>query len=80
MKKLFILSVVCIFLASCVRKDVTTLKDTGFGEGGEVWVIEVEYNGHKYLELKDNSQCGQGWVHNPDCPCFNQKKESDGLW
>ena len=80
MKKLLFLLAACLCLASCVRRGITKVKDTGFGEGGEVWVMEFEYNGHKYLELKDNSQYGQGWVHDPDCPCFTQKKESDGLW
>lgn len=43
--------------------------------GDEYFVREFTYKGHRYLEFKDNYHYGQGFVHDPDCPCH----EYDGM-
>lgn len=69
MKKVILCIISCIALISCV--DSAPLKDEGLG--GKVYVKEITYKGHSYIEFKDNGIYGQGWVHNPDCECFIEK-------
>ena len=40
--------------------------------GNPVYVKEIIYNNHSYLEFKENYISGQGWVHNPDCSCYKE--------
>lgn len=40
------------------------------------WVVDkFNYNGHQYLEFSDLGLDGggQGFVHDPDCPCHNKE-------
>ena len=69
MKKVIFSIICCLALISC--KDGRLLKDKGIG--GEVYVKEITYKDHSYLEFLDNGLRGQGWVHNPDCKCYIEK-------
>lgn len=40
--------------------------------GEDFFVREFTYNGHNYIEFKDNAMYGQGYVHDPDCPCHSR--------
>ena len=61
-----------ILLSSCINDGTTNISSNISNEGifGEVFVKEVSYNNHSFLEFKDKGLQGQGWVHNPDCKCF----------
>lgn len=69
MKKVILSIISCLALVSCT--DVNPIKDGGLS--GKVYVKEVTYKNHSYLEFKDNGIYGQGWVHNPDCECYIEK-------
>lgn len=73
MKKILFLFIVCLFLSSCVTDGTKSLNDKGI-KGG-IYVKEIKYDGHSYIEFKDNGTYGQGWVHNPEC----LKKDIDSL-
>ena len=70
-KTLFVF-ISCLLLVSCYT-DGTKPLNNDKEIGGEVYVKEITYKNHSYLEFKDNSGYGQGWVHNPDCKCFIEK-------
>ena len=68
MKKLLIFIFITLIFISC--KTEGTERASGTGIYGNVYVKEMIYKNHSYLEFKDVSTYGQGWVHNPDCKCF----------
>ena len=70
-KTLFIF-INCLLLVSCYTNGTKPLNNDE-GIGGEVYVKEITYKNHSYLEFKDSGIYGQGWVHNPDCKCFVEK-------
>jgi hypothetical protein len=80
MKFLFSILFMCVCMSSCINGSKCDVVPNSGIYSNSVIVYEFTYKGHSYLEIKDTGSYGQGWVHNPDCPCFNQKKESDGLW
>lgn len=69
-KTLFVF-ISCLLLVSCYT-DGTKPVNNDKGIGGEVYVKEITYKSHSYLEFKDKGVYGQGWVHNPDCKCFEK--------
>ena len=71
MKK--VLFVICLVfsLQSCYTEGTEKVQEQQ-GMGGDVYVKEFVYKNHSYLEFKDNAIKGQGWVHNPECDCFNK--------
>lgn len=71
MKKILFIFISCLLLVSCYT-DGTKPLNNDKGIGGEVYVKEITYKNHSYLEFKDNGVYGQGWVHNPDCKCFEK--------
>ena len=70
-KTLFVF-ISCLLLISCYTKGTKPVNNDK-GIGGEVYVKEITYKNHSYLEFRDNGIHGQGWVHNPDCKCFIEK-------
>ena len=40
----------------------------------QIYTAEFTYKGHEYIGFKDNRYYGQGFVHNPDCPCMSNRK------
>ena len=70
-KTLFVF-ISCLLLVSCYTNGTKPVNNDN-GIGGEVYVKEITYKNHSYLEFKDNGVYGQGWVHNPDCKCFIEK-------
>lgn len=69
MKKILLIFISCLVLTGCFT-DGTKPLNNDKGIGGEVYIKEIIYKNHSYLEFKDNGIYGQGWVHNPDCKCF----------
>ena len=71
MKK--VLFVICLVfsLQSCYTEGTKSIQENQ-GIGGDVYIKEIVYKNHSYLEFKDSGMYGQGWVHNPDCKCFNK--------
>lgn len=67
-KTLFVF-ISCLLLASCYTNETKPVNNDK-GLCGEIYVKEITYKNHSYLEFKDNGIYGQGWVHNPDCKCF----------
>lgn len=65
MKKIFSF-VICVLLTSCYT-DGTDKVNNATGIGGEIYVKEFFYKNHSYLEIKDKSLYGHGFVHNPEC-------------
>jgi len=75
MKKTIILVLTCICLVSCGWRnnretDVRNLNNIDFAE-------RFEYDGHKYIMFHQfgstNYTNRNGVVHDPDCPCHNNK-------
>jgi hypothetical protein len=75
MKKNILLLFICICFISCYNSGTEHITKDNSTEGisGEVVVKEIIYKDHSYLEFRDRGLHGQGWVHNPDCECFNKK-------
>ena len=65
----------CLMLTSCFTEGTKQIDNNVNGLCGNVYVKEITYNGHSYIEFKDNGTYGQGWVHNPEC----LKKDIDSL-
>lgn len=57
----------CVLLLSSCYSEGTSKVKSNIGIGGNVYVKEVTFHGHSYLEFKDNGITGHGWLHNPDC-------------
>ena len=70
MKKIFIILFTFFCFVSCYTDGTKNIGDDTTGIGGKVYVKEVIYNNHSYLEFNDTGLNGHGWVHNPDCKCF----------
>ena len=69
MNKLLILLGLCL-LASCTNPGTKKLDNVSTGIFGSVLIKEIKYKNHNYIEFKDEGTYGQGWVHDPDCECF----------
>lgn len=78
MKKLILLLFSVLCLVSCLD---SKYKVNEYNEGlsGSIYVKEITYKNHSYLEFKDNGIYGQGWVHNPECPCYYYVEECDSI-
>lgn len=66
MKKLIILFITIIILSGCIDPDTKHVKSSGL-TGGVVYGNKFTFEGHTYIEFKDNDIYGQGFVHDPDC-------------
>lgn len=66
MKNFLSLCFCVLLLSSCYSEGTNKIK-SNIGIGGNVYVKEVTFNGHSYLEFKDNGVTGHGWEHNPVC-------------
>lgn len=67
MKKILFLFITILILVSCNNSGVKTATDVNGGIRGSVIAKEFSYNGHNYIEFKDVSMYGQGFVHDPNC-------------
>lgn len=87
MKKIFYLIFFALSFISCDCTMNTNVKNVGnictdslYITVGIQSIIHFEYNGHKYIDFKDQSGAGayngnvivHSIVHDPDCPCFNK--------
>ena len=66
--KIFVVVLSMAFVSSCSNE--TTKKRNDYE------VIEFEYNGHSYIEVRCHTPTTYfqiGTVHNPDCECNNVK-------
>lgn len=75
MKKFIIGIIALLTLCSCSCES-ETWKKIHTTDGATLYVHRFEYDGHKYieftrfLEVYDNHT---GYVHDPDCPCHENK-------
>jgi len=69
-KSIFTKTTCRVMVALVIALLATSCLSPEYKEVGEnFFVREFAYNGHKYIEFKDNTLYGQGFVHDPDCPC-----------
>lgn len=66
MKKLIILFITVICLSSCIDPDTEHVKSSGLFSG-YIYGNKFAFEGHTYIEFKDNDLYGHGFVHDPDC-------------
>jgi len=71
MKKLLLGICLVFSLQSCYTEGTKNVTGNQ-GMMGNIYVKEIVYKNHSYLEFKDSGMKGQGWVHNPDCECLNK--------
>lgn len=73
MKRILFILAIAVMVSSCFGPEWEP-------SGEDFFVRKFIYNGHSYIEFKDNSMYGQGYVHDPDCPCRHKATHELSEW
>lgn len=73
MKRILFILAIAVMATSCFNPEWEQ-------SSKDLFVRKFTYNGHNYIEFKDNTMYGQGYVHDPDCPCHQRVAQTLSEW
>lgn len=74
MKKLFVFLFGLFVFTSCFNDGTKEVTENNGGIGGRIYGKKFMFEGHRYIEFKDNGLYGHGYVHDPKCPTCNPEE------
>lgn len=66
MKKILILFIGCMILSSCYSNGTEPVNSDGISRD-DLFAKRFTYDGHVYVEFKDEGLYGHGFTHDPEC-------------